>query len=371
MDLITRARAYISRMDPAISGAGGHDATFKVAVSLVKGFDLAPEQALGLMEEWNATCAPPWSTSELMHKLRSASSSADQKPRGYLLKDGPKRKPEEDGVAPSPARERVKPVYDESKLRIFANGCRQVIDREWLAERSPLRVEWGNRQGLALDVLSFLYRPEDLVVMFKRRWSQGDFGVYNGRGWRLGRERGIKAVRSEIPTESNAGMLLMACPVDGQWRIVPGKYGKDGQASWSRRNGACVTRFPYMVLESDTAPVDLWLRALSLLELRVAAIFSSGGKSVHTLVRVDALSKAEFDSCVRLVASVLESMGADAQALKGLPMSRVPGVLRGETGRVQELWYLDPDPKWGRLVERRPLRSVREQGHIITKTGGG
>lgn len=370
MDLITRARTYISRMDPAISGSGGHDATFKVAAVLVKGFDLSPETALPLMEEWNGSCSPPWSHGELMHKLRSAASSADQKPRGYLLKGERPKLPGEDGVAPAPKREERKRVYDERLLEMFANGCRQAIDREWLAERSPVRVEWGNRAGLALDVLSFLYRPEDLVLCFKRRWSQGDFGVYNGKGWRLSNERGIKAVRSEIPTESNAGMLLMACPVDGQWRIVTGAYEKDGKPKWTRRAGTCVTRFPYMVLESDSAPVDLWLRALSLLELRIAAIFSSGGKSVHTLVRVDALSKAEFDSCSRLVAEVLGSMGADPQALKGLPMSRVPGVLRRETGRVQELWYLDPDPGWARLVDRRRLRSV-ESGTVITKTGGG
>ena len=131
-----------------------------------------------------------------------------------------------------------------------------------------------------------------------------------------------------------------------------------------------MTSFPYLVLESDDAPLDLWLRALSLLELRIAAIFSSGGRSCHTLIRVDARSKAEFDDCARLVASVLEAIGADPQAMKGLPMSRVPGVKRLETGRIQELWYLDPDPKWARLLDRRKVRSV-EDGNILTSTGGG
>lgn len=357
-------------MDAAVEGAGGHDATFKVAVALVKGFGLEPEEAMGVMEEYNSRCMPPWSMSEIRHKLNSARSSADQKPRGYLLQ-GKRPDRVEDGVAPAPRAEVKKPRYDEAKLVSFANGCRQNIDRVWLAERSPLRVEWGNRAGLAQDVLSFLFRPEELVLLFKRQWSQGDYGVWRNEGWALSKDRDVRAVRSQIPTESNAGMLLMACPVDGKWRIVSGAQSKDGKPKWSRRNGSCVTRFPYLVLESDTAPLDLWLRALSLLELRVAAIFSSGGKSVHTLVRIDANSKVEFDDCARLVAGVLSALGADPQALKGLPMSRVPGVKRIETAGIQELWYLDPDPGWSRLIDRRRLRSVEDVGSVLTKTGGG
>jgi len=369
MDLLSRARSYLSRLDGAQSGAGGHDTTFKAAAALVKGFDLSPEDAMPLMEDYNARCSPPWSLAELRHKLVSASSAADTKPRGYLL-NGEKRKAEAAGVAREPRKVVAPARYDVAKLNLFANGCRDRIDKVWLAERSPLRVEWGNRPGLAADVLSFLFEREDLVLLFKRRWSQGDFGVWRAGGLRLGRERGVKAVRSEVPTESNAGMLLMAAPVDGSWRIVPGQLDKDGRPKWSRRNSACVTRFPYLVLESDSAPLDLWLRALALLELRIAAVFSSGGKSVHALVRVDARSKSEFDDCGRLVASVLECIGADPQALKGLPMSRVPGVKRLESGGIQELWYLDPDPQWRRMMDLRKVRTV-EAGNVITRTGGG
>lgn len=370
MDLPSRIRAYVSQMDPAIEGMGGcHDTTFKVALALVKGFDLSPEEALPFMEDYNGRCVPPWSQSELRHKLRSALSAPDRKERGYLLK-GEKKPLEEPGVAKEPVARREKPKFDLAKLKVFAGGCREVVDRTWLAERSPLRVEWGNRAGLAVDVLSFLFPPEDLVLMFKRKWSQGDFGVWKNSGFRLSRERGVKAVRSEIPTESNAGMCLMACPVDGQWRIKPGQYEKDGRPKWTRRSASCVTRFPYLVLESDDAPMDLWLRALVQMELRIAAVFSSGGKSVHALVRIDARSKTEFDACGQVVASVMKGIGADENALKGLPMSRVPGIKRIETGRIQELWYLNPDPGWGRLLDLKRLRSV-ETGNSLTKTGGG
>ena len=218
-----------------MSGAGGHDATFKAASVLVKGFGLSPEEAQPLMEEYNARCSPPWSMAELRHKLSSANAAPDTRPRGYLL-EGKKLSFEGDGVRPEPRREVKRVRYEEAKLISFANGCRQAIDRVWLAERSPMRVEWGNRPGLALDVLSFLFAPSDLVLLFKRQWSQGDFGVSRGKGWRMGRERGIQAVKSDLPVESNAGMLLMAAPVDGQWRIVPVAQDKEGRPKWSRRN---------------------------------------------------------------------------------------------------------------------------------------
>lgn len=354
-DLMERARRYVAQMDPAIEGSGGHTATFKVAVALVKGFDLSPEAALPIMEEYNARCEPAWCLADLQHKLRSAAGAADQRQRGYLL-EGAKVRREEPGVVPEPRSEAKPARYDAAKLGVFAGGCRHRVDRRWLAERSRIPVEWGARPGLALGLVNLLFKPEDRVLLFKRKWSQGDFGVCRGRSYRLSRERGVKGERSEIPSESNAGMLMMAAPVDGKWR--PAGKDKQGRPKFSRRNTACVTRFPYLVLESDDAPLDLWLRALALLELRIGAIFHSGGRSVHTLVRVDARSKAEFDDCARVVAAALEVIGADPQALKGLPMTRVPGVVRLETGKPQECWYLDPEPSWRRLVDMRVRRSI-------------
>ncbi|CAN5842971.1 hypothetical protein BH11VER1_BH11VER1_22960 [soil metagenome] len=84
-----RARSYTCKMPPSISGSGGHPAAFKVAVALVKGFSLSQEDALPLMSDWNMLCTPPWSESDLRHKLRSAANSA-QKQDGYLLKDTPR-----------------------------------------------------------------------------------------------------------------------------------------------------------------------------------------------------------------------------------------------------------------------------------------
>lgn len=67
-----RARRYISRCDGAIAGSGGHRVTFDIAQRLVRGFGLAPDDALVLLSEWNQRCQPPWSERDLKRKVEQA-----------------------------------------------------------------------------------------------------------------------------------------------------------------------------------------------------------------------------------------------------------------------------------------------------------
>ena len=100
-DIRTRARAYLAKMPPAISGSGGHLATFNAAQVLVRGFDLEEGAALGLLRDhYNPRCQPPWSERDLQHKIRSAAKDS-QRERGYLL-DG-NRGPGSRGSAAKPA----------------------------------------------------------------------------------------------------------------------------------------------------------------------------------------------------------------------------------------------------------------------------
>ena len=71
-DALERARRYLAKCDPAVSGAGGQNHTFKVCRFLVERFELAEGDALAALTEWNARCSPPWSPHELHRKLRHA-----------------------------------------------------------------------------------------------------------------------------------------------------------------------------------------------------------------------------------------------------------------------------------------------------------
>lgn len=82
--VVERARRYVSKMPPAIDGAGGSLATLNVAAVLVKGFALPEDVALDvLLTDYNPRCRGPWSEKELRHKLESALRGPRQ--LGYLL----------------------------------------------------------------------------------------------------------------------------------------------------------------------------------------------------------------------------------------------------------------------------------------------
>ena len=92
--LADRARKYVEKMPPAISGNGGHDALFAVACVLIHGFDVPEPEAWLLLCEYNARCQPPWSQRELRHKLSEVRRVSHLKPLGHLLSDGGKTTPQ-------------------------------------------------------------------------------------------------------------------------------------------------------------------------------------------------------------------------------------------------------------------------------------
>jgi hypothetical protein len=86
--LVRRARLYVERMPPAIEGSGGSTQTLKVAIALVRGFAIEPDDALAILVEYNARCQPEWSQWELKHKIRQAVQRSRQ-PYGYLAERKP------------------------------------------------------------------------------------------------------------------------------------------------------------------------------------------------------------------------------------------------------------------------------------------
>lgn len=68
-----RAMKYLEAIPGAVSGDSGHKTTFSAAVALVRGFQLSPRDALGLLIElYNPRCLPPWTHVELAHKVKQA-----------------------------------------------------------------------------------------------------------------------------------------------------------------------------------------------------------------------------------------------------------------------------------------------------------
>jgi hypothetical protein len=76
-DAYERAARYLEHTPPAISGQGGHVATFTTALKLVTRYpELGESDLLELLACWNQRCEPPWSRTDLEHKLCEALRSA-------------------------------------------------------------------------------------------------------------------------------------------------------------------------------------------------------------------------------------------------------------------------------------------------------
>ena len=66
---VDQARAWLNKVEPAVSGANGSRATGRVAAKLLRGFALPRNVAKLLLEEWNIGNVPPWTSTELDRKL--------------------------------------------------------------------------------------------------------------------------------------------------------------------------------------------------------------------------------------------------------------------------------------------------------------
>lgn len=251
------------------------------------------------------------------------------------------------------------PPFDPAKLASFAARCSEPVSLAWLRERSPVPVSDPKAQGreTALEFLRTLYAPSERVLIFTRQWSQGDF-IWLGEGgtFRLGEAANVAEVASPIPKGGSEGVWFLCQPVTGEWSVNPYTTNREESPKLGRRHGGSVTSWRFLVLESDVADAASWLRAVVQLPLPIAAIYTSGGKSIHALARVDAESKAAWDDLRNDLLPVLCPIGADAAAMTAVRLSRLPGMFRhgtrGKDGkhiaynppRLQELAWLNPEP---------------------------
>lgn len=312
-----RARAYVAAMPEGISGSGRHNATVAVANVLLHGFALPEEDVWAILREYDQRCVPPSGERKLAYRMEVARRFANDEPRGWLIGDQRSR----DEVAPLAKSGKVsggmaarpRPVYNPARLRDFAGSWAGVVDVVWLANRSAVDPAMVG----SADFLSLLYGPEERVLCFHTVNREGNPWTQGEAVWPV-----------DAPLRSGrCGVWFLAQPVDGEYRINP----RSQSQKLSRRSEESVIRWPFLVLESDEAPVREWLGALVRLPLRIVAIYSSGGRSVHALVRVDARTKGHWDeikSAMMPGLSFLILNGADKGVFSAVRLTRLPGALR-------------------------------------------
>ncbi|MEI6035792.1 MAG: hypothetical protein WCS65_16120 [Verrucomicrobiae bacterium] len=248
------------------------------------------------------------------------------------------------------------PAYDAAKLEAFAAEYARVVDVVWLANRSVLDPSRVTSAGF-LDSLYHKDRGEKVLV-FTTEHSQGE-AVWPA---------------DPLPDRGREGVWFLAQPVCGEYLPNP-RSVPEGKPS--RRIMECVLSWRYMLLESDEAPMRLWLGAVAQLPLRVAAIYTSGSRSIHVLVQVDAPVREVWDREKAALMRGMVTLGACRGSLSSVRLSRLPGCLRlGKSVEIEEgdqkrrkyvpfdkpgqqkLLYLAPDPAARSMASLVPRRDV-------------
>ena len=285
--------------------------------------------------------------------------------------------PPETAPVPRDARKRAETVaLDQAAVERFIAGT-PTVDAGWFRRRSPMDV-WGMTSGQFLDAL---YEKGERVIIFDEYYSQGNFLWQVGSdmsgpkagGYRLSDQRGVNAVPSELPRTGRMGVWYLVQPVSGKWEIAPG--AKEGVAKFTRRSEVNVTRWAFFVLESDELAAEDWMRVVASLRLPVAAIYTSGGRSIHALLKYEVGSKAMWDELKKQLERVVCPLGADPGALSAVRLSRLPGCFREgaemmeeraekkwkryvkyESPRLQELLYINPRPGFVSIAAMQEVR---------------
>lgn len=288
LDVIERARRYLAKMPPAITGQHGHDQTFAVACTLVQGFGLSVDAAAPLFTEYNARCSPPWSEHDLAHKLADADRAAPPaEGRGHLAR----------GTGPASPRPVSTSQIVNSKSEIAAGDASQFV--------TFLRACFE-----PADVLSIA--PGALHPESQRAVPEhGGVNTLSRDAWleRAASRGGIAGVFT-----SRHGLFI---------RINPVRSGADGTDD-------DVTTLRHVLVESDAIPKAEQERQLRASGLPIAALIDSAGASVHAWVRIDAKTREEYHARREKVWSALPGFQIDKANKNPSRFSRCPGGLRGE-----------------------------------------
>ena len=207
----------------------------------------------------------------------------------------------------------------------------QVVRQEWLEETQlpEVSAQWDGVEDFK-KYLSTLFSADDYVGIVTdaryvdERWIPGKGSFKRTAG----------EILEQLERYNDLGAVIGDCPPDcGAWiRFNP----LDGKGI----TDANVTAFRYALVESDAISVERQYAIYHELELPIAAMVHSGGKSIHAIVKIDAPDFKEYQKRVDFLYEVCKKNGlvVDRNNRNPSRLSRLPGVTRkGNPQRLLEV----------------------------------
>ena len=280
-------------------------------------------------------------------------------------------------------------------------GNDEAMDWDDEIAQDPLRVI----EGFEIEEFKLPTRwepKEQITEYLKALFNSDEFVGYVTESWKNDDGRALPKKGSWTRT---AGELLseLSQVRDNDIGAVFGDYNTEAGA-WIRFNpldgkgirNDNVTDYRYALIESDNTDLNTQYTVIKELELPVAALVYSGGKSIHAIVKVEAADAEEYRKRVQYLYNVCKKNGLDVDKQNKNPsrLSRMPGVIRKgkkqyllDTNIGKESWsewqeWIEsinddlPDPEslsdsWDDLPELSPplIDGILRQGHKMLIAG--
>jgi len=333
--------------------------------ALVAGALCHPERLSEWAERVNRERAvPPFSPEEIMHKIEDAMKRAeilssqpgefnnnnqnDYFERNDMIDDNgnnsftPQRTERRQGY-PVKSFHTAKPIF---RRDVFERCIKDMpeISESWFVERSSRDPATMS----AADYLLSLYRRGDVLFVTNKKkarcadiWAE----IAKPENWR-------KQLEQLAEVENPEGVWYVPNSVTGQ----PVTKANE-KPSWRSKEN--VNRFEYYVFEADVLTAAEQLKLLAVLPLPIVAIYFSGGKSYHALIRVNLENptREAWEKYVERLKKPLVERGADAAMFQIQQMCRLPQCRRG--AERQRLIYFNTEP----ILEG----SLWTHGEVISK----
>ena len=208
---------------------------------------------------------------------------------------------------------------------MIQNDDHVIVNKEWLEGMELQEPQEWNPAAELVRYIETLFEAGDNVGYVTGSWEQKD-------------EKGTRWLPQKGSWDRTAGQLieqLNGC--QGDIGAVLGDYNPEAGA-WIRFNpldgNGCkntnVTEYRYALVESDHMEIEKQNAILRELELPIACLVFSGGKSLHAIVKVDATDCNEYRKRVDYLYEVCQKNGivVDTQNRNPSRLSRMPGVMR-------------------------------------------
>lgn len=263
-----------------------------------------------------------------------------------------------------------------------------VVDNAWLEGKEVHEPgNWNPAQQL-ITYLETLFEAGENVGYVTESWESKE-GQYLPTKGNWDRTAG-QLIEKLSKCNGDIGAVMGDCkPEAGAWiRFNP----LDGKGCKNEN----VTEYRYALVESDVMEIDKQNAIVRELELPVACLVHSGGKSLHAVVKVEAKDYSEYRQRVDYLYTVCKKNGlsVDVQNKNPSRLSRMPGIVRnghkqflvdvniGKESWVEWKEWIEsvnddlPDPEsltdvWDSLPDLAPplIDGVLRQGHKMLLAG--